>query len=72
MADRLTELLGTDVPLLGQVPIDIAAREGGDAGTPVVLSHPESPAALAFRELATTLGARKRGLAGRPLGVQPT
>jgi len=71
VAERLTELLGTDVPVLGQVPIDVAAREAGDAGTPVVLTHPESPAAVAFRELATALAARKRGLAGRSLGVNP-
>ena len=38
VADRLTEALGVEVTLLGQVPLDIAAREAGDAGTPVVLS----------------------------------
>jgi ATP-binding protein involved in chromosome partitioning len=72
VAERLTSLLGTDVPLLGQVPLDIVAREAGDAGTPVVASDPESPAAVAFRALARTLGARQRGLAGRSLGVSPT
>jgi ATP-binding protein involved in chromosome partitioning len=72
VAERLSALLGTDVPLLGQVPIDIAAREAGDAGTPVVASNPDSPAAVAFTALARSLGSRKRGLAGRNLGVSPT
>lgn len=69
VAARLSASLGKDVPLLGQVPIDIAAREGGDSGTPVVLSAPDSPAAVVLREIARGLGSRKRGLAGRPLGV---
>ncbi len=72
VAARLTELLGTEVPLLGQVPIDVAAREAGDAGTPVVISDPESVASRALRDIAKGLASRKRGLAGKPLGVQPT
>jgi len=71
VAERLTELLGAEVPLLAQVPIDIVAREAGDAGIPVVVSNPDSPAAVAFTALARTLAARKRGLAGRNLGVSP-
>lgn len=71
VSERLGELLGTDVPLLGQVPIDIAARTAGDAGTPVVLAAPDSPASAAFREISRGLSARKRGLAGRRLGVSP-
>jgi ATP-binding protein involved in chromosome partitioning len=71
VAQRLSELLGTDVPLLGQVPIDMVAREAGDAGTPVVASNPDSPAAVAFTAIAKSLASRKRGLAGRNLGVSP-
>lgn len=71
VADRLSETLGTKVPLLGQIPLDISARESGDVGTPVVISDPGSPAAVAMRQMATTLGARQRGLAGRSLGVTP-
>ncbi|MEJ2578422.1 MAG: P-loop NTPase, partial [Kineosporiaceae bacterium] len=37
VADSLSRLMGTPVPLLGQVPLDAALREGGDDGTPVVL-----------------------------------
>lgn len=71
VADRLSSTLGTSVPLLGQVPIDVALREGGDIGEPVVISTPESPAAQALREVARTLGNRRRGLAGRNLAVTP-
>ncbi|GMA86008.1 hypothetical protein GCM10025868_12580 [Angustibacter aerolatus] len=60
------------MPLLGQVPIDVTLREGGDSGTPVVLSHPDSPAAVALRGVARRLGRRARGLAGRSLGLTPT
>ena len=71
VATNLSELLGTQVPLLGQIPIDVAAREGGDAGTPVVLADPDSPAATALRHVAAELASRQRGLAGRSLGVTP-
>ncbi|MCI2239184.1 Mrp/NBP35 family ATP-binding protein [Paenibacillus sp. TRM 82003] len=69
VAASLTERLGAPVPLLGRVPMDVTLREGGDAGLPVVLGAPDSPAAQALRELARTLAARPRGLAGRRLGV---
>ncbi|MEM0961172.1 MAG: Mrp/NBP35 family ATP-binding protein [Bacteroidota bacterium] len=41
-----------DVPLLGEVPIEQAAREAGDRGTPVVLAEPDSMTAVAFRQIA--------------------
>jgi ATP-binding protein involved in chromosome partitioning len=41
-----------DVPFLGAVPMGLDVREGGDAGVPVVLSHPDSPQAAAFRHVA--------------------
>jgi ATP-binding protein involved in chromosome partitioning len=71
VASRLSKTLGTEVPLLGQIPLDIQARQAGDDGTPVVISDPENPASVALREIARTLGARQRGLAGRSLGVTP-
>ena len=49
-AQRLAAEL--EVPVLGEVPIEQAAREAGDAGTPVVLREPESATAAAFRTLA--------------------
>ncbi|HYP01049.1 MAG TPA: P-loop NTPase, partial [Pyrinomonadaceae bacterium] len=47
---KLAEAYG--VPFLGAVPLGLDVREGGDAGLPVVLSHPESPLAEAFRHVA--------------------
>ncbi|MBI4790473.1 MAG: Mrp/NBP35 family ATP-binding protein [Chloroflexi bacterium] len=44
-----------DAPFLGEIPIDPAARSGGDAGKPVVLAQPESPAARAFGDLARAI-----------------
>jgi ATP-binding protein involved in chromosome partitioning len=40
------------VPLLGTIPLGIDVREGGDKGVPVVVSHPDSPQAQAFRRVA--------------------
>ncbi len=55
-AERAAEKL--DVPFLGAVPIDPRVRETGDAGTPVVISHPDSPVAEAFRKIARQVAAR--------------
>ena len=71
VAANLTEMTGGPVPLLGQVPLDVVLRESGDDGVPVVLSHPESPAAVALTEVARALSVRSRGLAGRSLGISP-
>ncbi len=71
VAEALSRLAGTPVPLLGQVPLDVRLREGGDAGMPLVLSAPDSPAALALSKIADELTARGRGLAGRQLGLTP-
>jgi len=70
VADSLTEATGTRVPLLGQVPIEVAVREGGDAGRPVVLEEGSpSPATEAFDQIADSLAARQRSLVGRPLNL---
>jgi ATP-binding protein involved in chromosome partitioning len=71
VAARLTELTGSGVSLLGQVPIDARLREGGDNGTPLVLSDPTAAAALQLVKIADTLTSRSRGLAGRMLGISP-
>jgi ATP-binding protein involved in chromosome partitioning len=47
---RTAALLG--VPFLGEVPIDPQVVVGGDTGEPIVASHPDAPAAMAFREVA--------------------
>ncbi|ACZ29802.1 protein of unknown function DUF59 [Xylanimonas cellulosilytica DSM 15894] len=71
VAESLGTALGTDVPLLGQVPLDPALREAGDDGTPVVLAAPDSPGGRVLRDVARSLAGRKRGLAGMHLGVTP-
>ncbi|HZG93487.1 MAG TPA: Mrp/NBP35 family ATP-binding protein [Mycobacteriales bacterium] len=71
VAAALTRTIGAQVPLLGQVPIDVRLREGGDAGVPLVLSDPDAPAAKELRKVAERLGSRARGLAGRSLGLSP-
>ena len=71
VAQSLSTLTGTSVPLLGQVPIDQRLREGGDAGVPIVVSAPDSPAAVALGEVADKLAGRQRGLAGLQLGLTP-
>ena len=71
VAAALTRVTGATVPLLGQVPIDVRLREGGDKGVPLVLTDPDSAAAKQLTEIAATLANRSRGLAGRRLGLTP-
>ena len=46
------------VPLLGQIPIEIAVREGGDSGQPVTVSHPDSASGRALTEIAGRVAQR--------------
>jgi ATP-binding protein involved in chromosome partitioning len=71
VADSLTRSLGSEVPLLGQIPLDPRLRETGDAGTPLVLTDPTSPASVVLRDIANRLTTRSRGLAGKLLSVSP-
>jgi ATP-binding protein involved in chromosome partitioning len=56
------------VPLLGSLPLELAIREQGDAGTPIVAAAPDSAAANAYRQLALQVAAR---LAARPRASLP-
>ncbi|WP_136707915.1 P-loop NTPase [Agromyces sp. H66] len=69
VAERLSEGQPEPVPLLASVPLSIALRQGGDAGTPVVASSPDDPAARAIEQVAEHLAALPRSLAGRRLDV---
>jgi ATP-binding protein involved in chromosome partitioning len=71
VAQTLSQRFGYDVPVLGEVPLDLSLREGGDTGTPIVDSHPDSPAAQALAGVAKALVGRGRGLAGMQLGLSP-
>ena len=72
VADTLSKRFGYDVPVLGQVPLDISLREGGDVGKPIVDADPTAPAAVVLTEVANRLSGRQRGLAGMQLGLTPS
>ncbi|ALP34509.1 Mrp/NBP35 family ATP-binding protein [Corynebacterium pseudotuberculosis] len=72
MAERLQTLTGTTVPLLGSVPLDPRLREGGDAGVPLALGAPDSPAGQAIHAIADKLVVRRESLAGKTLGLGVT
>ena len=46
------------VPFLGEVPLNVAIRTGGDAGVPIVRGAPQSPQTKAFAEIAENVVAR--------------
>lgn len=72
VARRLTQITGGKVELLGQVPLDTELREGGDKGTPIVLSKPDSGAGEALNAIADKLVVRRESLAGKSLGLGVT
>jgi ATP-binding protein involved in chromosome partitioning len=72
VAATLSQRFGYDVPLLGEIPIDTALREGGDSGKPVIEADPTSPSARALAHVADALAGRGRGLAGMQLGLTPS
>ncbi len=55
------------VPLLGQIPLEMETRRGGDTGMPVVVGQPTSAQADAFRKIAAAVAARVEALAGLQL-----
>ncbi|MEV0943574.1 P-loop NTPase [Micromonospora wenchangensis] len=71
VAESLSRTIGAQVPLLGQIPMDSRVREGGDAGTPIVLAAPDAPAAKALHQVADRLAVRRESLLGKSLGLKP-
>ena len=69
VAGRLSEILDDEVPLLGQVPIEIALREGSDSGVPVV--NNDTAAGNLLIDIARGLMHQERGLEGLNLAVTP-
>lgn len=47
-----------DIPLLGQLPLDIQIRADADAGNPTVAAAPDSPNAQLYRHIARSAAAR--------------
>jgi ATP-binding protein involved in chromosome partitioning len=68
-ARRLSQLVGSDVPLLGKIPFSPAIRTGGDNGAPVVEADPNSVSAIAITEIADKLLKRSKSLLGVRLGI---
>lgn len=72
VANRLSTITGTKVPLLGRVPLDPKLREAGDDGTPIAIAAPDSPTGQALNAIADALAIRTESLVGKSLnlGVQ--
>ena len=49
------------VPLLGEVPLEPALREGSDSGEPIFASDPEAPSARAIAAIAQRIAAHRSG-----------
>ena len=68
MPDKSYDLFGSgggkktaeelSIPMLGCVPLEIALREGGDNGTPIVVAQPESASAKALIAIAEQIAAK--------------
>ncbi len=54
-AKAMAEAIG--VPCLAELPIDIALRQSGDTGAPLVATEPDSPTAQVFMAMARALSA---------------
>jgi ATP-binding protein involved in chromosome partitioning len=54
----------SNVPYIGEIPLDPLVRSGGDDGKPIVISHPDSVAAKALQAIAEDI-ALKASLAAR-------
>ncbi|GAA3628216.1 P-loop NTPase [Microbacterium awajiense] len=59
------------VPLAATVPLSPTLRADADEGIPIVVAHPDDPAARSIAALAAQLAARPRGLVGRSLRITP-
>jgi ATP-binding protein involved in chromosome partitioning len=57
------------VPVLGQVPLSIDLRVGGDLGVPVVVGNPSDPAAVAIKALAQKIATTGTSRARKSLGL---
>jgi ATP-binding protein involved in chromosome partitioning len=54
--ERLASETGT--AFLGAIPMDPHVREGGDAGVPIVIGHPESAVSTALKQAAIDLASK--------------
>jgi len=47
-----------DIAFLGELPLELKVRQGGDRGIPIVVGLPDSHEAQAFMEIAKTIAGR--------------
>ncbi|MDB4511952.1 iron-sulfur cluster carrier protein ApbC [Arenicella sp.] len=47
-----------NLPLLGEIPLELSIRQGADAGTPTVVSEPDSSTAKRYRDIALKVAAK--------------
>ena len=47
-----------DIPFLGELPLELKVRQGGDVGLPIVVGEPDGPEAKRFMEIAANVAAR--------------
>jgi ATP-binding protein involved in chromosome partitioning len=66
-ARRTAEMLG--VPFLGELALDVAVREAGDAGVPVMVRDRDGAAAAAFGALALSVLEQADGLVAKAAPV---
>jgi len=66
-----TEAESMGVPFLGEIGLDPAIRDSGDAGTPVTAAYPDSPRAAAFREIAERVWESLRSPSQRESAPRP-
>lgn len=59
----------TDLPLLGQVPVDPRIQEGGDTGRPIIVAEPDAKASKAIRAIAESVVSRMDERWGAVAGV---
>lgn len=69
VAKALSKLVGTEVSVLGQIPLSSELREGSDQGLPLVSTDPDHPVSKAILGIASLIASKPRGLSGKRLGI---
>lgn len=69
VAKALSDITGTEVVQLGQIPLAAELREASDAGVPLVISQPGNPVSIEISRIASEIASKPRGLSGKRLGI---
>lgn len=60
----------SEVPFLGEVPLDMQVRQGGDTGRPITAVAPDSPVSKAFIDIAKQVAAQVSIHSRAPVAVE--